>query len=446
MEEKMRKFWMVLLALGLVVAFSMPAFAAVDGKFSGSLRMRGWYNHNLKSIDKDTTTGAGATQFYDNRLRMVGDFKVAEGLMLTTRFDVLEKKWGDTLTTNDNNISWERAYVTFDTKGGRFQVGYQEDRAFGTVMGNSAGSKPMIKYFLPLGDFTLIAAIEKGYEAEGANGARGGLSIDNDIDIYDLGFVYKFKGGDAGLMFQNVRNQSNRSLALDGYRRVLYIFDPYVKYKAGNLYVEAEVLYATGKWAEYDDPKTAGRQDIDFSQGGAYLLVNYDIAPMYVGGIFAYGGGDDGSDATKKKSGLFAELGLNSSVNLSLMMMSYEYRNQVGWRVGNTAGNDNRRGEYSDNIWFYQVYAGVKPMKQLDIKASISYAYADKKPKVGAVEYISDKYGTEFDLTASYKIYDNLEYMVGFGYLWTGDYFKATNDAVNISNDYLLMHQLLLSF
>ncbi len=54
----MRKFWMVLLALGLVVAFSMPAFAAVDGKFSGSLRVRGWYDDNLLSLDKDKYNGA----------------------------------------------------------------------------------------------------------------------------------------------------------------------------------------------------------------------------------------------------------------------------------------------------------------------------------------------------------------------------------------------------
>ena len=111
----MRKFWMVLLALGLVAAFSMPAFAAVDGKFSGSLRVRGWYDYNVMGIEKDTVAGATARQFYDNRLRMEPVFKIAEGLTLTTRFDALEKKWGQTLTTNNESLSFERAYVTFDT-------------------------------------------------------------------------------------------------------------------------------------------------------------------------------------------------------------------------------------------------------------------------------------------------------------------------------------------
>jgi len=32
------------------------------------------------------------------------------------------------------------------------------------------------------------------------------------------------------------------------------------------------------------------------------------------------------------------------------------------------------------NAWFYQGRAGVKPTADLDIKASLSYANADKKP------------------------------------------------------------------
>jgi hypothetical protein len=309
-------------------------------------------------------------------------------------------------------------------------------------MGNTSGSTAQIKYFLPLGDLTLIAAIEKGYEAEGTAGGLQGQNIDANINTYDLGFVYKFKGGDAGLMFQNVRNASNSTAALDPYKRIFYIFDPYVKYRAGAVYVEAEAFYVTGKWAEYADPKTAGRQDIDFSQYGFYVMANVDLAPAYVGGIVAMGSGDDGSDATKKKSGIFKELGLNMSVNLSLMMYSYEYTNQVGYRRGN-AGAANQTGYQTDNVWFYQVFAGVKPMKELDIKAAISYAYADKKP---AANWVSDKIGTEIDLTATYKIYDNLSYMVGFGYLWVGDYYKGTDDTVKLANDYLVMHQLLLSF
>ena len=83
---------------------------------------------------------------------------------------------------------------------------------------------------------------------------------------------------------------------------------------------------------------------------------------------------------------------------------------------------------------------------KLNFGVSYTYAYADKKPRVGTAEYVSDKYGSDFDVTMKYKIYDNLEYMIGAAYLWTGDYFKGTKDTNKVANDYLLMHQLTLNF
>jgi hypothetical protein len=86
--------------------------------------------------------------------------------------------------------------------------------------------------------------------------------------------------------------------------------------------------------------------------------------------------------------------------------------------------------------------------------ASVTYAYADKKPysswttagAVAGTEFLSDVYGTEIDLVAKYKIFDNLEYMAGFAYMLTGDYFKGSNSSFNKSDNYLLMHQLTLTF
>jgi hypothetical protein len=73
----------------------------------------------------------------------------------------------------------------------------------------------------------------------------------------------------------------------------------------------------------------------------------------------------------------------------------------------------------------------------------VAYAMAQKKP---GTAYVGDVYGTEIDVTATYKIYDNLSYMVGLGYLFTGDYFKGTDPTAKITNDYILMHKLTLTF
>jgi hypothetical protein len=73
-----------------------------------------------------------------------------------------------------------------------------------------------------------------------------------------------------------------------------------------------------------------------------------------------------------------------------------------------------------------------------------SYAYV-KMVEQGS--FLSDKIGSEADITASYKIYDNLSYMVGFGYLWAGDAFKGTAaQDLETGNDWLLMHRLTLTF
>ena len=50
-EEIMKKFWIVLLALGLVAGFAMSASAA-DVKFSGSYYLLGFYADN-PTMNKD---------------------------------------------------------------------------------------------------------------------------------------------------------------------------------------------------------------------------------------------------------------------------------------------------------------------------------------------------------------------------------------------------------
>jgi hypothetical protein len=74
--------------------------------------------------------------------------------------------------------------------------------------------------------------------------------------------------------------------------------------------------------------------------------------------------------------------------------------------------------------------------------ASFTYANADRKP----LNYVSDQYGYELDITATYKLTSNLTYMLGGGYLWTGDYFKGTSTNNSTQNDYMVINKLTLTF
>ena len=77
-----------------------------------------------------------------------------------------------------------------------------------------------------------------------------------------------------------------------------------------------------------------------------------------------------------------------------------------------------------------QIFVGVKPVPKLDIKASYTLPRRTRTAQLAELA-VSKNYGSELDVTATYKIYDNLSYMVGFAYLWAGDYWKGTNSAAH---------------
>ncbi|MGB4548625.1 MAG: hypothetical protein WBI10_06900, partial [Syntrophales bacterium] len=102
----MKKVLYIFIVLCFMAAFSAPA-SAVDIKVSGQYYAQGVYedNHSLRDeAGRNLLTGTGrasSTAFVGQRLRLQPEFKIAEGLTLTTRFDALEKKWGD--------VSWGQA-------------------------------------------------------------------------------------------------------------------------------------------------------------------------------------------------------------------------------------------------------------------------------------------------------------------------------------------------
>jgi len=558
-----------LLSATIIFAIAMPA-SAVDVKFSGMYHVWGVFDKNHSLLDGEayqnwgfggamrngnvagslmagyaalgTTYEAipaaldhtGSQAFFQQRLRIQTDIKVVEGLTLVTRFDALEKKWGDrrwaggpigsasvdsasrneggtagVAVKTQENIEFERAYVDFNTGIGKFMVGYQNFIAFGTLFGDSFATRPGIKYIVPVGPVTIIAAWEKANENNSGRptSAGGGFQTDADSDIYDLGFVYKGKAVEAGAIWQYSRNASNRPDAaglVPGIGTVsnLHVIDPYVKATFGPVYLEAEVAYVFGK-QQFDDLLRANTAvstalgvpvtmtDVDVEGMGLYLGARVDLQPVYFGLQFAWIRGDDPATPDKKEGSLMEGMIAGQAYNPALMMFNDDFVTWVGDRASGTyrgalptnkvsafypstaASAKYSMDTFMDNVWFYHAYVGVKPVPKADIKLAFSYAYADKKPWVQpptpgistiagapnmgnpASEFNSNKYGYELDLTASYKIYDNLEYMVGVGYFWPGDYFKGCYNSTQagcynfepaLANDYLLMHKLTLSF
>jgi len=445
----MKKLLVVLLALGLIAAFSMTASAA-DVKFSGQYYVVGTYENNRSLNDTNATNSMA--DFY-TRTRVQTVFGVAEGLSLTTRFDALEKWWGgpsgedktnsrtsqnivSNRTPYQENIEFEQAYVTFNTAIGQFAVGYQDADTWGTGFGDTPCSRPRIKFTAPIGPITLLAIYEKVTDSNDPALLNTNLGMaDADWDNYALAAIYKFKGGDAGLLYKFVNAANPRPAG--NYRVKQHVLAPYLKATFGPVYVEGEVIYLFGKAMAYEAPATTA--DVDAAGWGAYVKAKMNMGPAYFGAQVGFSSGDDPTTADKN------EQGPNSSVSWSPALIFGE-ANVKTWIGGTNNGSGNASGASFNsnkyNLLVFNVFGGFNPTPKLNIEATLATMTADKEP----TNYVSDKYGTEFDVVATYKIYDNLSYMVGAGYLWTGDYFKGTNSANTVGNDYLVLNKLTLNF
>jgi hypothetical protein len=301
------------------------------------------------------------------------------------------------------------------------------------------------------------------------------------MDEYDLGAIVKFTGGEAGLLYQLWNAQVARLPSVYGatpanspFTQYLHVLDPYFKYATGPLFIEGEFIWGFGDYINYDNPKPA--PDVKINSIGAYLNAKFNVGPAYVGGIFAYSQGDDPATPDKLEGGGSKWQLAGDDFNPCLILWNSDYTTMVGNIRGNAidpfnnplSGVSNEYNSpysndvqtYFDNAWLWQFYAGVKPIPKLELKAAYTYAYADEKPTIfrmlppntplapGVTNnyFVGRDYGYELDVSATYKIFDNLSYMIGAGYLWAGDYFKGIDQNVDVTNNYIVVNKLQLNF
>ena len=440
----MKRFWLVLLSLGLVMAFSASAFAA-DVKFTGSYYVTGMYLDDT-TLQKDSTGAVGrpSTAFYYQRLRVNMEFIATPALKLVTRFDAMERIWGGARsaagTTADidsygtraenQNIAFDYAYIWYVSKIGLWQVGIMEDGAWGTRFGDN--SEPEGKITWTMVKMPLIAGLQIVKLMDNSRSvlsAPFGAQNDVDADKYQGFVIYNFKGGSAGVLGYYVRNAAFRPAFAGQYLQTIYGLVPYARAKVGPVALEAEVQWQGGKARDWD---IAG-SDVKIDSWSAYLDALADMGMFYAGGTVAWVQGDKPTSAKQEgtQSG-------GRDWNPMLIMFNYDLTYWVGGLPG--YGPTNIAGPMT-NAWFVALRGGVRPVADLTIGAAVAYAWADQKPTPA---YKKD-YGIEFDVTATYRITNNLSYMLGGAYLWTGDYYKA-GTAGKVADNYMLINKLTLTF
>lgn len=456
----MKKWFFVLVAASMIAVFAIPA-SATEVKFFGDYFVKGLYTSNYSLGDPSVGGGRGLIA---QRFRLNTIFQVAEGLTVTTRFDALERAWGQDAalgtpnmngwangvpgTHEENNFSWERAYATFNLGPGFFDVGYQAEGYWSPVaFGNTTGSGPVLRYTVASGPLTLSAYWEKAKETE----FNPVVYSPKDWDRYAIQGTYKWKAGAAGLQLQWDTYESDTAAAyniawnnvnLPAGKVNFYELSPFVQAKFGIVDLEGKLYWSFGEF----EPK-AGGSDIDLSGISFYLNGKANLGPAYIGGQFAYIKGDDGNAADDEMT---VSHGGQEDWDPCLILGNDHLAKWMGGRFsvnqlghGTSTGPIPFRGGWNEqNVWVYQVYAGYNPTPKLALRTSFTYMKVDETYLPGQDDHL----GNEFDITAVYKIYPNLQYEVGFGYLWTGDWFKGTNAAGAIDDTFLLMHALTLTF
>ncbi len=492
----MKRFWLVVLSLGLVMAFGASAFA-VDVKVSGEFYVGGLYldktnvigqSSTVTNPDKTTTTinPGPSTAFFYQRLRVGTDFIVSPGLKLVTRFDALERIWGGArsasasgtlspitgqgysplaidsagTTAENENIAFDLAYIDYVSPIGTFDVGYMIISTTGTVFSNNSTPGPRLKFTSnPLGAFTITADITRiaDNSSNSANSSTYFANATNaDNTQYGLTGEYKWKDGRTGMKItyytyfstEPYPTTSTSTNTTYNYAGKYTLFTPYAIAKIGPVDLQAELNYAAGKYKGYDSGITG--KDVSMSNLSVFLDATANFAPIYVGGTFAYVSGDDPNTTDTQEGGTLTG-GWDWNPCL-ILFNTYDVTNWVGPAYGYNATAPTAPGKPGTsmvdgpmtNAWFFQGRVGVKPIPGLDTMLSVSYAQADKKP----AGFTGGTYGTEVDLTGTYKITNNLSYMLGFGYLSTGNYFKGKDTAGSnkIDDDYMLINKLTLTF
>lgn len=443
----MKRHVIVLWGLMILLVFGSQALA-MDLKVSGEFAAGGLYLDRTSVRDGFGTEGP-STAFYFQRLRLKTDLVVAPGLTLITRLDAMERSWGssrstpsrtlDTLSAGsraeNENIAFDWIYLTYASPIGLWRVGYMNDGAWGTVFMDTSTPRGKIAWVYNTKQWMFTLQIAKMAERNYSRTAPTVAGSDLDGDKYCGAFKYKWQTGEAGILIGLGRDAGNRPAA-PGYRSLYNNFMPYTKFKAGPVSVQAELIYFVGKLRDYEDGVIAS--DVKLSSLSGWVDATADLDRFYAGGTVAYVSGDDPATTRAEGDAMRNNGGRDWSPCLIMWNEDLSY-----WAGDVNGFNNARQSSPLYNAWFFQARGGIRPIEQLDIMASVSYAHTDKKPTTA---WLYGDYGWEADLTATYKLAANLSYMVGIGYLFTGDYYKGESPANAISDNYLVLNKLTLTF
>jgi len=404
----MKKLLVVLLALGLVVAFSVPA-SAVDSIFGGYWRTRAYMQKDFNGTDD----GATDLQQVDTRTRLYYTAKFSDDFKFVNKFE-FNHTWGAG-PSNGAGIGTDRtdqfriknSYADFNVGPVNAKVGlqgYTMSRGF-LFSDDFAGAIVTYK-----GDGVSVPFIwMKNYE-----GGKGKDANDEDVDYY--GVAPKI---------------SLDKLTVNPYVLWVTSDDPADEIDVYFLGVDADAdLGAASVWFtgiyETGTEKVPG-VETDLSAWLVALGGSANVGPASVHGQFFYATGDD--DGTDNDENAF----------IGPAGQSYYWSEIMGLGIFDSQDSANSCDDNISDIMAVNLGATMKPMDKLAVTLDLWYAALAEDDANGETAL-----GTEVDLKVAYNLVENLKLEVVGAYLFAGD--ATTGKAANDANPYEVGTRLSFSF
>ena len=411
----MKKLLTVALALGLVMALSLPAMA-FDSEFGGYWRTRFYTQKDFTGDD----SGKKDVQQVDTRTRLFYTAIFSEDFKFVNAFE-FNATWGDTeggkIGTDGTTIfRIKHSYANFNLGPVNFLVGLQP--------------RILHRGFLFDDDFAGAAITYKGESFQvpfiwmkAYEGGTGKDANDNDVDYYALKPTFNL--GNLALtpaLTYMYSKDASKWPSTTGNKEVKVFFaglDADLKFGGGSS------VWFTGIYEGGDAELLTGKsQDVKaylLALGGTFAMGAFDIH-----GQAFYATGDDRN--TKDETEAFY-------VPRGQM---YYWSEIMGYGLTDNQASANSCADKISNIMAANIGVGFKATDKLKFAVDLWYAKLAEENTKG-----DDALGTEIDVRMTYELLKNLTLDVVGAYLFAGD---ATYKGANDSNPYELVTQLSFRF
>jgi len=423
----MKKLMVIGIALFAAFMFVVPA-SATTLELGGYYRIEGRWQDS-PNLDKDNDDGGARWRM---RFRFTPALIVSDALRFDFKADIFDGTTfgtfkNKTSTAKENTgtyIDVDRAWMTVTTSFGKFAGGRMAGGSWGLTFGDDNEDYDRIRFDTKFGNVSTGVIVQKNVERD-SNESGDSIpgQVDADTDVYYAYGLYGADFGKIGLLgaFQNGKSTTTADTTK-------YALLPYFDTKFGNFGVRGELAWATGD----TDPDAAAAATTDIEELMWNLEADVTFGAFKFTAGYAWVQGDASAADTKSQEANQVYGGIGDDWDLLVVLMDVD-----------TFINGHAYGSFPAGVKLWYAQLDWKANKTWNFWTTIGGATAQNTGQYGV--NASDKMGTEIDVNAQWAVMKNLKFLVRFGYLDAGDFWKSTG-ITNLDNTYSAYQQWTLSF